>query len=469
MSSRVLLISANRCTTPDPVFPLGLAHLSAALRQAGHEIAWVDVLAGLESLEETLETRRPDFIGISLRNIDDVLIGKRETFFGGLASLGATLRRQTRSPIILGGSGFSIFPRQLLELTGADYGICGEGEAALVALLSALENGGGLADVPGLVYRQDGAMQVNAASAGALDAQLSEADRPASIAAHYLGTSGMLNVQTQRGCGFRCGYCTYPLIEGRRHRRRPPELVAAEFDQLQHLGARYVFIVDSVFNSSTRHVTEVCEAILRRNVKLSWGCFLRPQGLTAELMKLMARAGLAHIEFGSDSFCDDVLAAYQKDFTFEDILQASQAARQAKVDFCHFLISGGPGETLETLRTGFRNSQRLNAGAIMALVGMRIYPGTALFDKAVAEGQIRPDSDLLAPAYYLAPGLTAETVFAQIQEFARLSPNWIVGDPTPAYTSLVARLRRRGVAGPLWNYFAMLQRIRPPANAATRL
>jgi len=469
MTSRVLLISLNRCTTPDPVFPLGLAHLNAALRHAGHEIAWLDVLAGLDRLGEVLDAWRPDFIGISVRNIDDVLIRKRETFFDDLVSLGEELRRRTRCPIILGGSGFSIFPRQLLGLAGADYGICGEGEEGFVALLATLEKGGDLACVPGLVFRQDGMIRINPPSSGVFERELSQEDRPAPITAHYLRASGMLNVQTQRGCGFRCGYCTYPLIEGRRHRRLPPELVAAEFEQLQQSGARYVFIVDSVFNSSPAHVTGICEAILRRKVKLSWGCFLRPQGLTPDLMKLMARAGLAHVEFGCDSFCDEVLAAYQKDLTFDDILRASEAARQAKVEFCHFLISGGPGETPETLWTGYRNSQRLGAGAIMALVGMRIYPGTALFERAITEGRIDRNADLLTPAYYLAPGLTSEGVFAQIQEFARLSPNWIVGDATPAYNDLVDRLRRRGVVGPLWSYFALLQRIQPQTSLAARL
>ena len=84
---------------------------------------------------------------------------------------------------------------------------------------------------------------------------------------------------------------------------------------------------------------------------------------------------------------------------------------------------------------------------------MRIYPGTRLFERAVGEGQISRDTDLLPPTYYLAPGLTAEAVFAQLQEFARVSPNWIVGDPAPGYTSLVERLRQRGVVGPLWSYF----------------
>ena len=43
-------------------------------------------------------------------------------------------------------------------------------------------------------------------------------------------------------------------------------------------------------------------------------------------MKLMVLAGLSHIEFGSDSFCDEVLEAYQKDFTFDDILYSSELA-----------------------------------------------------------------------------------------------------------------------------------------------
>jgi len=183
--------------------------------------------------------------------------------------------------------------------------------------------------------------------------------------------------------------------------------------------------------------------------------------LTPELISLMARAGLTHAEFGSDSFSDEVLEAYQKDFTFEDILRSSELARRENVEACHFLICGGPGETEATLEQSFQNSRRLNGTVIMAVVGMRIYPGTQLLERAVAEGQIGRDADLLQPTYYLAPGLTEAAVFAQLQEFARQSPNWIVGDASPEYQSLVDRLRRRGVVGPLWSYFAMLQRIRP--------
>lgn len=465
MASKILLISANRCATPDPVFPLGLSHLNAALRRAGHDTRWLDCHANGQSLEQALTDYRPDFVGVSLRNIDDVLIRRRATYFDALSGICQTVRRLNPCPVVLGGSGFSIFPERLLKLSGADFGIRGEGESGLASLLAALENGRDDRTIPGLVWRHDGEIRMNPARASAFEGGLEPADRPRPLVSHYLQASGMLNLQTQRGCAHGCCYCTYPLIEGRAHRRRSPEAVADELAQFQAAGAKYAFIVDSVFNTTPRHVLETCEAIIRRRLSVRWGCFLRPQGLTPELMQVMARAGLAHAEFGSDSFCDEVLAEYGKRFTFDDILRATELARNAGVDACHFLICGGPGETSETLRTSYQNSRRLDGAVVLAVVGMRIYPGTPLCERAVREGVLADHADLLTPAYYVAPGLTADAIFGQLQDFAQRSPNWIVGDPTPEYARLVGRLRSRGVVGPLWSYFAMLQRILPRPTA----
>jgi hypothetical protein len=72
---------------------------------------------------------------------------------------------------------------------------------------------------------------------------------------------------------------------------------------------------------------------------------------------------------------------------------------------------------------------------------------------------------LLSPAYYISPAVTEEALFERLREFARRSPNWITGDPPPDFANLVARLRKRGVMGPLWSYFALLQRIVPQGAA----
>ena len=461
MSSRVLLISINRYATPDPVFPLGLAHLNSALRRAGHSIRWVDFLAHDLPLDQVLTEFPADYVGISVRNIDDVLIRKQETFFQGLDALCATIRAHSRAVVIVGGSGFSIFPRELFAYAGADYGICGAGETGLTELIRLLESGGDPRAIPGLVFKRDGRIVCNPPPPAAPDIILADADLDAEVTGFYLRNGGMLNVQTQRGCAFHCCYCTYPVIEGCLHRRRAGEEVADEFERAARAGAKYLSIVDSVFNSSPRHVHEICEALVRRNLKIPWGCFLRPQGLGREEMRLMGRAGLAHIEFGSDSFCDEVLQAYGKGFTFGDVLNSSQMAREAHIDYCHFLICGGPGETRGTLQQGFENSRRLEGAIVMAVVGMRIYPGTPLFQQAVLEGQIERTANLLSPVYYISSDLDRQEIFNGLQDFARLCPNWIVGDPTPAYASLVERLRRRGVVGPLWSYLSMIQRLWP--------
>lgn len=465
MRQKVLLISPNRCTAPEPVFPLGLAHIDAALKSAGHETRLVDCLADPPPLERELREFQPDVVGVSLRNLDDVLIRRQETFFGSVAAICETVRRVLPRPVVLGGSGFSICPEQLLERSGADFGIQGEGEAGFVALLDALGRGVDFSGIPGLVYRRAGEIIANPQRPAALEDRKELPTRPAALATHYLSLSGTLNLQTQRGCRHTCCYCTYPLIEGRAHRRRDPGLVAEEFVQLESLGAKYVFIVDSVFNSSPGHITETCEAILRRRTQVKWGCFLRPQGLTPALMQLMKRAGLSHIEFGSDSFCDSVLEQYGKKLTFADILQSSELAQQVELEHCHFLICGGPGETLATLDTTFENSLRLHQPVIMAVVGMRVYPGTPLAWRARREGRIPPGNDLLTPAYYVSSALTEEIVFERLREFSRRSPNWITGDPPANLAKVVARLRQRGVMGPLWSYFALLQRLAPHGTA----
>jgi radical SAM superfamily enzyme YgiQ (UPF0313 family) len=457
-SQRVLLISSNRCDQPYPVFPLGLAHLESALRHAGHTTYWLDSQSMTVPLEQALAEFQPHVVGISLRNVDDVQFQSRQTYFGDAVELCRTVRRRCNSPIVVGGTAFSIFPEQLLTLTDANFGIHGPGEVAFNHLIDAIATGADPSGIRGLVYRRGEQIVVNPRDP-AEPIYTDAAERPAELVDFYLRRSSMLNIQTQRGCSLKCCYCTYPLIEGRRCRRRPPAAVAAELEIIQRQGAKHVFITDSVFNTSAEHVAGICEAILQRQMEIQWSCFLRPTHLTRELMTLMAQAGLTHIEFGTDSLCDSVLEEYGKAFTFEDVLQSSELAHAAGVHYAHFLICGGPGETHETLQTTFANANRLQAAIIFALAGMRVYPGTPLFVRAQREGQLPADADLLRPVYYFSPSLTEKELVQQLEEFKHQAPNWLVGTTPPSFGQLADRLRQRGVIGPLWEYYPALQRL----------
>lgn len=460
--ARILLVNFNTYDQPYPVYPLGLAYIDGALRQDGHLTEVWDMVPPGESLEEAALRFQPDFIGISMRNIDNAQSHNPRSFTRDLLACVAKLRAVTAVPMILGGSGFSIFPEEIYQLSGVEFGIVGEGETAIRGLLRVLRGGGGsLAGIAGLIFRNAEGVAVTVPRlTGATGFPEVPHHTPARLRA-YASEGSPLGLQTQRGCPLKCCYCTYPLIEGRRSRYRSGDEVAAEMAVMAAGGARQVFFVDSVFNTDNRHVTEVCEAILRAGVKLNWECFLRPRaGITRELLALMQRAGLNHIEFGSDSFSDAVLRSYGKSFDFEQIRRASAVADELKIRYTHFLIFGGPGETAATMEETIARAATLPNSVYFATLGMRIYPGTPLWRLAV---QQHPESEtgdwLLEPRFYLEPPLTVDGIHDRLKQVRQGASNWAIGDPPPAFVETLAKLRRRGKGANMWEYLELMQRL----------
>jgi radical SAM superfamily enzyme YgiQ (UPF0313 family) len=462
-STKVFLVNLNRYDQPYPVYPLGLAYVDGALREAGYVTRIWDASTTTIPPEAWVRDWRPDFIGISLRNIDNVQSHNPRSFVRELTDCCERLRTQTTAPLILGGSAFSIFPRELLLLSGADYGICGEGEGVLVPLLDALRAGRPPGDLPGLVCRDagGGVREVPRLPCATFGGTIPAHDPE--ILSAYIGRGSLPGIQTQRGCPLQCCYCTYPLIEGARSRSRSGEEVAAEMGRLAGLGVRYAFIVDSVFNTRADHVIEICEALIRANIDIRWECFLRPRGITRELLALMRQAGLSHVEFGSDSLSDAVLQSYGKSFSYEEIERASHEAHALELNYSHFIIFGGPGETPATMEETLARTRRLPGAFFFATIGMRIYPGTPLWRQLAPEARGEtPGEYLVEPRFYLEPPFTVADLRARLQEEQRTASNWAVGDPPPVLVEAMEKLRRRGVRGPMWEYIELLRRLSSP-------
>jgi radical SAM superfamily enzyme YgiQ (UPF0313 family) len=456
-NTKILLISLNRYDQPYKVFPLGMSYVAASLQKCGCEVIMADCNYDFERIENIVVQHQPDCIGISIRNIDDVRIENNTFFVPELEHLVKRLKAVTSVPFVIGGSAYSLFPERLIEITGIEYGITGEGEQSFALLIESISSGELDADqletIPGLVYRKDDQILRNPAQA--IDpGKIIQPLRSSSMLDFYIKESSVVNIQTQRGCPFTCCYCTYPLIEGRAVRKRSAQSVADEIEQVIAAGADYLFFVDSVFNISNDHVASICEEILKRKITCQWSCFLRPKGLTSDLMKLMKLAGLSHIEFGSDSLCDSVLESYGKDITFDDIYESSEYAREHRVHYAHFLIAGGPGETEATLIEGFENSKKLRKTVFFPFVGMRIFPGTALFSKAMKDGFIKQQQDFLDPVFYISPLLDQARIRKLHEEFKAQMPNWVIDDVSPQMKSIMDGLRKKGVRGPLWEFLA---------------
>ena len=125
---KVLLVNTNIEKSPYPVPPVGLCLLASVLEDMFSVKVYDGVFDEGKSLVGLVGQYAPDYIGFSIRNIDDVVADRPLFYIDRIISdFIEPVKKITSVPIILGGSGFSIFPGELMELTGADYGIVGEG------------------------------------------------------------------------------------------------------------------------------------------------------------------------------------------------------------------------------------------------------------------------------------------------------------------------------------------------------
>jgi radical SAM superfamily enzyme YgiQ (UPF0313 family) len=445
---RVLLVSGNTHTQPYPVYPLGLDYLAGAITER-HPVCIVDMNAqdDGEALAKAIEGFVPEVIGLSIRNIDTSDSTHPGAFFPEYKGLVAAIRAQTAVPLILGGSGFTIFPQPMMRELGADFGIVGEGER-LALLLDALEGGNDVPLIPGIITPRS-ATAAPVPWSGQITRRF---DSSLPHVAFYLKRGGMLNLQTKRGCGFNCIYCTYPCIEGHTLRLFDPEEVGQTARRLQEAGARYIFITDAAFNSSSSHSMAVASAFKKAGLSIPWGAFFAPVRMGRDYFRALADAGLRHAEFGSESLSDPVLRAYRKPFRTENVFQTHADALDAGLHVAHYFLFGGPGENSDTVNETLEGIEKLGRCALFLFCGMRIYPQTGLNDLARHEGQVGDAQNLLEPVFYRPSGIESEEISDRVRRQANERLNWLIGDGGEQAARIIAKLHARGHSGPLWEH-----------------
>ena len=460
---KILLISVNRERMPFPVFPLGLAYIARGLREEGHQIEVMDLCFSQEGpvdLNNTLGRFKPDLIGISLRNLDNLTYPTSISYLKDVEAVIGNCRRSASSRLVIGGSGFSLAPLELLQHLDVDFGIVGEGEEAFRHLLKSLGRGDPISPSPHLLVKEKPLPDL---IEGAKVFPIQSPDRSLFETRRYLEEGGMGNIQTKRGCPFSCIYCTYPLLEGRKVRLRKTEVVVEEICRLVEEGVDYIYFVDDIFNYPPSFAEALCRGIVERKVDVKWSAFVNPGFLNETLLQWMKEAGCAGIEFGTDSGSPRILENYKKSFTQEDIIRSSKICSNLNINHCHYLLFGGPGEDENTIEESFQLMDRLDPTAIIAMLGIRIYPGTEMERIALSHGVIDQSSHLIDPHFYISPALERRLEDI-IREKALDRNKWIVpGLEINITQNLMEQIRRFRIRGPLWEFVGRMKkpRVRP--------
>lgn len=442
---KVLLISSNIAETPYAVYPLGMSMVAAALRRDEHDVTLFDFLQqgqSLDALRTTVRRTQPDLVGISIRNIDNVNSLHEQRYVETVKTLVRTLREETRAPVVLGGSGFSIMPESFLRETAADYGVVGEGESVFRQFVAEAAHGRFPKE------RIVGGAQALTGSA------IPSADYDPDLMRFYLEHGHMAAIQTKRGCEHHCIYCTYPMLEGHAIRRRDPAEVVNDMETLVNRHqAKYIFFTDSVFNDAHGHYRAIVGEMERRRLQIPWAAFFKPSPeLDAAIVARMRATGLQAAELGSDAPSDATLRGIGKDFRFSDVVACNSLFLDHGVATAHYFMFGCPGETPESVREGIANLLGLRKTAIFVFLGIRILPGTGLEAIARRDGLIQPGQSLLESAYYISPQVDRAWLEATLTEAFAHSPHIVF--PPDALESKLHFLFKLGYTGSLWDLLA---------------
>ena len=429
---RVLLISPNRLRLVTPPLPLGLAGVAADVRLE-HDVRTVDLMFAEDpekEVQRTVQAFPPDFVGLSLRNIDNQDSRHPEAYFPEVRKLIQFLRKLTEAPVLVGGSGFSIMPREFMAYLEADFGLVGEGEINLRTFLRVWPQGNWEA-CPGLIRPAGGSWQINPVK---LVEPLGELPAPAlglftpCLYHEAPGTAklpGMIPVQSRRGCPMGCIYCTTPLLEGRRIRAWPPEKVAARLaGWYEKWGLTRFYFVDSIFNHPRDYARRLCQAIKDLHLPLEWGCIVNPAFPDPELFHLIREAGGVRVQVGNESGSELVLRQLGKGFGREQVEETLNLLAAAGLPYTCFLLLGGPGETPQSVQESVALLEAYQPLLVNLTVGVRIYPGLPLHRQAVTEGLLQPDESLLWPKFYLAPAVK-DWIWGYLEEVTARNPHWI--------------------------------------------
>ncbi|MEG0891923.1 MAG: lipid biosynthesis B12-binding/radical SAM protein [Bacteroidales bacterium] len=445
----ILLVSANRLTNPYPVYPIGLSYLRAYLEKYlnGFSVQIFDCNIGdTVQLANIVKYGGYSYIGVSLRNVDGANSLDTTSFISGYKEIIDLIKANTNIPIIIGGAGFSIYPKAIFDILNPNYGIIGEGENSLKLLIEALECGNEVKDIEGIVCYDNEKFICNAHVnyLKSLDVKFEE-----SLIDYYWKQSGMLNIQTKRGCPYNCIYCSYPIIDGRCVRTLDIDLIVDNIKRLKkETGVNYLFFTDSVFNINSNYNAKLAEKLIESGVNINWGAYFSPHNLTDEMLALYKASGLTHVEFGTESFSNEQLSNYGKNFEFSDVLYSSNLCLKHNIYYAHFLILGGYGETQKTIYETMENSKKIEYSVFFPYFGMRIYPGTRLQQLAIEQGVISKEDNLLKPTYYIAEGFNINETKQAALETGKA---WIFPD-VPLNPMMEMLRTKRNKKGVLWEY-----------------
>ena len=362
---------------------LGIVYLCENLQRSGYQVRVFDAYYNgwdeQELIDKVLEYG-PDIIGVSAMTHE----------VSRVAEFAGFMKNKLNVPVVIGGCHVTALPVETLEeFTVFDFGVIGEGEKVVVALVDAIVSGtNDFSEVDGVVWRNNSEIVQNKAQASLVGADLEDIPVEA-LSQYYTEGKAALAAKdkyyvifSSRGCPYSCAFCMHVLGQNVRYRSIDSVIVEMKY-AIEHYGAHTFDFADEVFLFNNDRTRQLLQAFIDEGLadKVKWSGLTRANLVTDDLIALAKKAGCFKLEMGVESGDEQILININKKITVDQVRNAVSIIKKYDIDLGTYYILGHPGETRETVIKTVNLAIELNTNTIA--VGIMVpYPGTEVYKMA---------------------------------------------------------------------------------------
>lgn len=370
MIKKVLLINpptgiydrADRCQAPIEEEgiemirpPMDLAYMAAMIEKAGGKAVIKDYPAERKDLSDfktDLLKIKPDILVLSVTT---------PTLDSDLRCCTIAQKINPKIITVAKGAHFYEFDKEVLtNFKDLDMVIRGEAELAIFEIVS----GEKLQDIKGISYRRGKIIFRNEERPF-----LENLDSLPLPARHLLNNKLYRFPDTSlpyalilsgRGCPGSCIFCLVGKVSGKKLRVRSVKSIINEIeDCIRNFNIKTFFFRADTFTWKKDWVIELCEELIKRNLKIRWGTNSRVDTIDEEMLIAMKKAGCDVIGFGVESGHQEILDKMGKNITLEDSRQAVKLCNKYGVKTLLFFIMGLPWENKNTIEETINFAKQL--------------------------------------------------------------------------------------------------------------
>ncbi len=356
-----------------PFAPFSLICLAASVEDLV-EVKILDATAkNVDMVMQEVNDFAPQWVGISVIY----------TFFiPGAIKIARAIKSQYGDSVkvIAGGHGVTFVPDEILRTGVIDAVVRGEGEVTFREMVTR----GTFIGVHGTSHWFNGEIQHNPPRP--LLENLDELPLPAY---HLVDMSSVdfFQIETSRGCPYRCTFCDTSRFYGHTWRAKSPERVLQEFKLLAQYGQPgMTLLTDDNINTDMRRVDRICELLLKEGLNFPLQIQMRSDDISRnpDTIARLAQIGTKILIIGLESGSQETLNAIRKGVQLEHVVRASELCRRNGIHLLASYMIGLPHETAESAECTTRFA--METADSVAINLFTPYPGTAMYDQCKRDG-----------------------------------------------------------------------------------